>query len=282
MTGAAIASAGMSVVGGIGARNDAKDAQRSSDAANERSNQYQDQAIGVIEENQATVDALQTFLTSMGEEGMTHAQGLLDNWESTFGGVQENLSSFYNNLDPTKYATESKATLKRNMDKQMEQFNDTMASSGLQSSGMKQQAAKEAAFKTAEANSQIDLASEDKVAEMKQGWLNQGEPQRAFAQSNMSQAQRNQALYGETGFNAQSTQNTNLANAYLGGSEFQQNQSANYGASAAGYNQSAGNMFGSAMRSGITAYDGLTGGSGSGLGGGVQGGSGVWQGGIFK
>ena len=120
--------------------------------------------------------------------GIEYAQGLLDDWENTFGGIEENMKDYYENLDPTKFATQSKSELMSEMDKQMKIFNDTMAASGLQSSGMKQQAAKEQAFELAKGNAGIDIASEEYVADKKQNWLNYGSPYKQQATGLLGQA----------------------------------------------------------------------------------------------
>ncbi len=311
MTGAAIATAGMGVVNGIGARKDAKSAQQASDReaaiANEnmqKSAEMAEKGVGYSEEafkyleqgqamagesldtlkhNQAMADNFANLMSSLGDQGIEYAQGLMDRWEDSFGGIQDNLTDYYNNLDPDKYATQNKAEFKSQMDKQMSQFNETMAASGLQSAGMKQQAAKEAAFKTAETNSQIDLAAEDQVADMKAGFLQFGEGQRQAGDSAMENALGNEAVYAGMGQNAQDAAGRNVAqgqdnlanweaklaqgqenignswgnvgNAYQGLAT-QANQNAqNYGTSAAGYSNAAGNYFGDAMKSGITAYE---------------------------
>ena len=117
----------------------------------------------------------QAFESEGGDTGgIEYAQGLMDDWESTFGGIEENMKDYYTNLDPTKFATQSKSEFMSEMDKQMKIFNDTMAASGLQSAGMKQQANKEMAFELAKGNAGIDIASEEYVADKKQGWLNYG------------------------------------------------------------------------------------------------------------
>lgn len=267
MTGAAIATAGMGVVNGIGARNDAKDAQKSSDASAAQANAYieqaaeaarmgvgyseealkqleesygknseqyrqaleqnklglgqselalgqQQQGLEVMKDNQAMASNFSNFMNSLGEQGMEYAQGLMDSWESSFGGIQDNLTEYYNNLDPEKFATQNKADYKANLDKQMSQFNETMAANGLQSAGMKQQTAKEAMFKTAEANSQIDLAADDQVAQMKQGFLQFGEGQRGSAETAMGNAQSNQGQFANIGQGAVDSANRGVATAY--------------------------------------------------------------------
>jgi len=255
MTGAAIASAGMSVYSGMQASDRADDAQRSSEEESMLARQDREAAMGVIEGNQSNVDALQSFLNDMGAQGIEYAQGLLDNWEQSFGGVQDNLTEYYENLDPTKYAVEQKALFKESIDKQMTQYNETMAAGGLQSAGMKAQTAKEAAFKTAQTNAQIDIGAEDKVASMKQDWLQFGDAQRASGENAMNTALGREAEFGTKGFQAQTDQNTRLAGAMVGDAQAHDQYAANYGASAAGYEEASGNYFGNAISSGITAYD---------------------------
>ncbi len=269
MTGAAIASAGMSVVNGIGARNDAKDAQRRADqeaalSAEQRRQAMEiyDQAVEEWQANKINIEDLQNFLNQMSEEGIEYAQGLMDRWEGAFGSIQDNLSTYYNNLDPVKYSTENKARLNESLQKSMQQFNETMAATGLQSAGMKQQAAKEAAFKQAAGNAQIDLASEDKVRNMQQGWLNFGENQRQAADLAMGTALDKKAEFGTRGYDAMTDYNKYLvnlmkdkANFVTGQADATQGIADRYGQSAAQSSAAAGNYFGNAMKSGLTAYN---------------------------
>ncbi len=114
--------------------------------------------------------------------GIAAAQDMLAQWENSFGGIESNLSDYYSNLDPTKFAMQSKSQLTEAMDKQMGQFNDTMAASGLQSAGMKQQAMKEASFELAKGNAAIDINSPEQVAQMQQGFLQMGSQAKLQAQ----------------------------------------------------------------------------------------------------
>ena len=269
MTGAAIASAGMSVVNGVGARKDAKAAGKRADqeaamSAEQRreAGLQMDKAIEQVSANQGNVDALQKFLSQMSAEGTEFAQGLMDDWEGAFGSVKDNLSDYYNNLDPTKYATAAKSNLGQQMEKSMAQFDETMAASGLQSAGMKQQAAKEAAFKQAEGNAAIDIGAEDKVMGMQHGWLNFGENQRQTAEKAMGVAQDNKTAFGERGFNAQIGQNNRLsdalakrANFTTGAARDTQGIADKYGQSAADSSKASNAYFGNAMKSGLTAYN---------------------------
>lgn len=218
------------------------------------------------------------------QEGIDVAQKMMDSWTETFGGLEENLSDYYNNLDPDKFAMSAKSTLQANLDKSMTQFNESMAASGLQSSGMKQQVAKEAMFAQAQGNAQIDINSPEQVAQMQQGFLNYGSGFKTQAQSLLSNAtnigeemkfnaaaSNQQATNSQLAFNANASNQASAArssamlgafqmqgNTYLQGMNMQdpriamkQQEAQNYGASSAGYMGAAGTAFGSAMSAGM-------------------------------
>jgi len=233
MTGAAIATASVGVASLAQGVKESKKAGESGD-----------RAIDAAMQNVGVAGDLNKYLQELGGEGVEYAQGLMDNWEATFGGIQDNLADYYQNLDPNKYATQAKSDYMANMDKQMKQFNDTMASSGLQSAGMKQQAAQEASFATAQGNAAIDLGAEDKVRGMQQGFVNSGEAQRSQATNFMDSAMGRQGQYASIGGNAMMNANTGIANAYS-------NQAGGYGQSAAGYAGAGGSLMGSALGLGL-------------------------------
>ena len=219
MTGAAVASAATGAVG----------MKRGSDAA--------DDAAASAAATTASAHQLNAELKKMGEQGVEMAQGMLDNWESTFGGIQENLATYYDNLDPAQYATQAKQGYQTQMDKSMKQMNDSMAASGLQTSGMKAQSAQEAAFQQAQGNAAIDIGAEDKVRGMQQGFLNFGEGQRNSANSAMDNALTRQGNYATTG-----------ASGITGAQNMQTQMHSN---SQTGYMGMAGDMMGGALGLGI-------------------------------
>jgi len=214
--GAAIA------VGGAKAVSSKKQAGKAQDAANQSNAQAQAYSQTGIDEMIAQYGMAQGSL----DEQMAFGQDMLTDWEETFGGIEDNLSQYYNNLDPVKYATSYKSNLNENIDKQMAQMNETMAATGLQTAGMKQQTAKEAAFAKATGGAQADLMAEDKVMSMKQGFLNTGSAQKTNAQNLISGSYKDKA-------NMSSNLGTNLSNAYggkgtmsanLGSNQMQQQQ----------------------------------------------------------
>lgn len=165
-------------------------------------------------------------------------QDILDKWEATFGSLEDNLNSYYSNLDPVKFATQNKTSLYDSMSKQMKQLNETLSSSGLMSSGMRAQAEKEAAFRMAESSAAIDMAAPEQVAQMQQGWLsgNKATEQNAIAGINQAYA----AKMGVT---------TSGGNAIAGQYQARAQQ---YADSSAGYM----NFLGTALGIGASMYPG--------------------------
>jgi len=111
------------------------------------------------------------------------SQQMLDDWESMFGGIQDNLSEYYNNLDPAKFAAQGKQELQQSLDKQMTQFNEEMGAKGMQTSGMRAQASKEQAFAQAMGNASIDVNAPEQVAQMQQGFVQAGSGKNDIYQS---------------------------------------------------------------------------------------------------
>ena len=218
------------------------------------------------------------------QQGIEIAQEMMDNWANTFGGLEENLSEYFNNLDPDKYAIQSKIALQENLDKSLTQFNETMAAKGLQSSGMQQQVAKEAMFAQAAGNASIDINADDVVAQQQMGFLQYGQAEKLQAGNLLSNAtnigeqmkfeaaaSNQQATNAAAAFNANAANQAAMARSsamtgmygavgqsmYAGTQitdpriAIQGQTAANYGASQSGYMDMAGSMFGSAINLGI-------------------------------
>ena len=128
-----------------------------------------------------------------GMDSLEYAQKMLADWEDTFGGIEQNLSDYYNNLDPAKYAEQYKSNLYSDIDKQSQQLTEGLASQGLLTSGMKAQNDKEASFAKAQGGAQADLMAEDKVNAMKQGFVNTGANRLNNANSSVINANNNLA-----------------------------------------------------------------------------------------
>ncbi len=240
------------VIGGAGlvlgmsnsrkADKNAKDAMKQSDAQMKAQNDAELANLAFNKEKYG--DTLKE-----GALGIEFNQGLLDNFEAMFGGIEENLGNYYRDLDPSKYATQNKSVLQQNMAKQMQQFNDTMAAQGLQTTGMKQQAAKESAFELARGNQAIDLAAEDKVRGMQENWLGSNINQKTNAIAGINQARSVKMTGQNVAGNAISTSYSNSAASAAANAQAAQRSAAGYG-SASGTALGAGLGF---AQSGIEA-----------------------------
>lgn len=116
------------------------------------------------------------YATAVGDNqaGIDAANQVLGRWQNTFGSIENNLKDYYSNLDPVKFATQSKNQLQSNMQKSMVQFNEYLAQTGMQSAGMEAQNKKETSFELAKGNAQIDINAPEVVAQMKAGFLDYG------------------------------------------------------------------------------------------------------------
>ena len=213
-TGAMIATGVGGIAAGIGA-------SRKADKALGSAENYLNQGLNEMKKYFDSANL-------QGEEALQFAQQMLTDWEETFGKVEDNLSEYYNELDPAKYSQEYKTALNENIDKQLKQTNEYFASTGLLTSGMQAQSAKEAAFAKAQGGAQADLMADDKVASMKQGFLNTGANQKSNALS------ANLGAYGNLA-NLNMNAGRNIGGMY-GSLASQQNINAStYGKDAAGF-----------------------------------------------
>ena len=78
-----------------------------------------------------------------------------DDWQSIFGGVQENLSSYYNSISPDYYVAAGLEAFEKEREAQMGKLNETLAQRGLSNSGLAATVATEDAISSAEARASI-------------------------------------------------------------------------------------------------------------------------------
>lgn len=78
-----------------------------------------------------------------------------DDWQNIFGGVQENLSSYYNSISPDYYVAAGLEAFEKEREAQMGKLNETLAQRGLSNSGLAATVATEDAISSAEARAGI-------------------------------------------------------------------------------------------------------------------------------
>jgi hypothetical protein len=125
---------------------------------------------GTLEEALKEAKGFKQFMADLSKEYGEFAQGLMDDWEETFGGIEQNVVDYYANLDPTKFAIQQKQSLSDALDKNMQMFNEVAAQSGIYTSGMKQQAQKEMMFQKAKGFQEAELMAEDYVRGQQAGF----------------------------------------------------------------------------------------------------------------
>lgn len=78
-----------------------------------------------------------------------------DDWKNIFGGVQENLSNYYNSISPDYYVASGLEAFEKEREAQMGKLNETLAQRGLSNSGLAATVATESAISSAEARASI-------------------------------------------------------------------------------------------------------------------------------
>ena len=78
-----------------------------------------------------------------------------DDWQNIFGGVQENLSNYYNSISPDYYVAAGLEAFEKEREAKMGKLNETLAQRGLSNSGLAATVATENAISSAEARASI-------------------------------------------------------------------------------------------------------------------------------
>lgn len=78
-----------------------------------------------------------------------------DDWQNIFGGVQENLSNYYNSISPDYYVAAGLEAFEKEREAQMGKLSETLAQRGLSNSGLYATVATEDAIASAEARANI-------------------------------------------------------------------------------------------------------------------------------
>ncbi len=191
---------------------------------------------GFAAEQRGLSEDFNTEMRGIADEFKQFTQAQYDNWEGMFGDMRQNLTNYYNELDPTKYATQYKASIQENLDKELKQFDESMAQTGIYTSGMRAQAEKEKGFNQAEQFANADIMAEDKVMAMKEGYYGKyGEPARVAAENAQGQGILGQGTAATSGYNAMNT----ALGSQIGAS---QNSALGYNTAAAGYNSIASGL----------------------------------------
>lgn len=223
-----------SIMGGLGAAGAAADAAGMAE-------EWMDKAWNIGEESVDLADSFREAMGIIAEEYGEYAQNVWQDWETMYGPIEKNLVNYYSNLDPDKYATQWKAAIEQNMNKQFKQFEQAAAQTGLMTTGMSMQAKQDQSYKQAMANAQAEMMAPEKVAQMQGDFYGKfGAPQKATAQNLLGQSILNEANLMNMGLQPQLSTRNQLMN------QANQNMQA-YMQSSAGYGSASGNLLGQGL-----------------------------------
>lgn len=189
---------------------------------------------------------------------------LLNNWTSVFGGVEEHLSNYYNNLDEDTLATFRVNEINQQVAKSKQSLAQVFAQRGLASSGAEAEAMLNLEFSSAYKKADSIYQSKLDTIKQKEDWYKTGQVNR----SNLLSA-NNQAIgqYGQLA-NSQTSQYGTLANNAMTNVDSANKSAVNFYNKQADYNYTqAGNMnaaaYGMAQNVGHSTGSSSSGGSSS-------------------
>lgn len=150
----------------------------------------------------AQQDALNKMI-AMNDEQIQLMKDELENFQSVFGSVEQNLKNYYSNLDPNSVAAKDIQNLEVEFNRVNTQLNQQLAQRGLTGSGAAVAANTALATNLATSRAEARSNAAQKVANQQLGWYSLGTQQKQFALSGLNNAYAQGAnLYG------------NLANIY--------------------------------------------------------------------
>ena len=225
-------------VGGVASLVASHSASKSAERASRQSEKWLEKGYSEAEEAQSLADAYRNSIKDIQDEYGEFANGIYNEWSSLYGDFEQNLTNYYKNLTPEKYSMQMKADIERELNKQFNHFKQTAAQSGLMTTPMMLQAKKERDFKQAELNAKADIEADDKVRSMQTQYLASfGMPQKYKSEGLLGQSILTQADLENNALSQQLNTRNMMVNLAT------QNSNA-YNASATGYGQAAGQLFG--------------------------------------
>ncbi len=121
------------------------------------------------------------------------AQAQYDDWESTFGSIQDNMSNYYQAMDPKDFAAYSKQTVDQAYSDASDRLAKTLASRGIQGGGIEASARGLLEGDTAAQRAQLQFGAQQTHNQQQQQFLNSG-MQNSQAQNNMLNANNPQFM----------------------------------------------------------------------------------------
>ena len=211
-------------------------------------------AMQNMQEAKKIADDFAKQVAGLAETYGSNMQFIWDEWNDTFGDYRTNLVDSYASMTPDKYATEWKANIETELNKQFDLLDQSMAQTGVYTSGMKQQLMKERRYEQAKLNAMADMQAPEYVRNQQTQFYGMvGAPERAQALAGWANAPLQQANLYNMGTQTQMNARNMLSNLGM-------QQAQGYLGSSAGYGQAAGNSFGMGLNLLGKAFPSLFGG----------------------
>ena len=134
-------------------------------------------------------------------------------WDATFGPIQENLSNYYQSLDPNDVAAQSVQAIQQSYQASTEQMNQQLAQRGMDTSGVGAELSMQGMFQSEAMKAQARQDAPRQVAEQQAGFLGLGLGQQGILQQGMQNAFQGQQNLAAQQYGAA----TNSYNQAIGG-----------------------------------------------------------------
>jgi len=218
-TGIAIAGLGTSLLGMSSASKAAKSQERANAANLAFQKESQEQQLDFDKRVYADTQAEYKL-------GQQVAQQQYDEWEQTFGSIQENMANYYQAMDPRDFAKFNKATIDDSYQQASESLSKNLAQRGIQGGGVEAGAMSNLESATALQRGQNQIQSEFAYADAQNKFLGSGNAQ-SQAQTNMLNSYNPAAIgMGAAGINQAYSNTAGIGNAYANQSNMYGNQAA--------------------------------------------------------
>lgn len=143
-----------------------------------------------------------------------------EDWQNTYGGIQENLREHYQGLSPEYYTATGLESHQAEFDKAMTRMDESLAQRGMSMSGISESLKSQALLNSAETKAAIRLEAPNKAAEAQKSFLQVGLGQNpansmsntlaGAAQTTAQTAQTTAALAGQATADTLTTIGTSL------------------------------------------------------------------------
>lgn len=108
------------------------------------------------------------------KESDDHFKAQMEDWEATYGGIEDNLSEYYNSMTPESFSAEGLEAYQKEFQTAMNQFQETLKQRGMAGTGMEASTLAQAELTRAEQRADIRREAPRQVAAEKRSFLELG------------------------------------------------------------------------------------------------------------